>query len=152
MEYEFVLDNLNKENVNMDPFPVIDVLQKTVTPFGDGQNRLLVDITLANFSLTQLDVRIPQISLYYFQKDQLYSGGVEQAAAESLTIVGPLIGLRSTLPANPPDIRDGFSAAGWQSSRWIVPAVGYAALVILLAWLRVGGSCVRPGAEKQERS
>ena len=38
-DYEFVLDNLNKENVNMDPFPVIDV-QKTVTPYGNNQNRL----------------------------------------------------------------------------------------------------------------
>jgi hypothetical protein len=132
-DYEFVLDNLNKENVNMDPFPVIDV-QKTVTPYGANQSRLVVDMTLANFSLIQTDARIPQISLYYFRRDQ-HTGGAEQAAAESLAIVGPTIALRSTLPANPPDIRDAISTVGWPSSRWVVPAVGYTALALLLAWL-----------------
>jgi hypothetical protein len=132
-QYEFVLDNLNKENVNMDPFPVIDVA-KAVTPLGNNRNRLVVDITLASFSLTQTDARIPQLSLYYFRRDQ-YAGGPEQAAAESLTVVGPTIGLRSTLPPMPADIRDSVTVAGWESSRWIVPAIGYAALAILLAWL-----------------
>ena len=132
-DYEFVLDNLNKENVNMDPFPVIDV-QKTVTPYANSQNRLVVDITLANFTLVQTDARVPQLTLYYFRRDQ-HTGGAEQAAAESLAVVGPMIALRSALPANPPDIRDAVSMVGWQSSRWIVPAVGYAALALLLAGL-----------------
>ncbi len=132
-DYEFVLDNLNKETVNMDPFPVIDV-QKTVTPYGNNQSRLVVDITLANFSLMQVDARVPQLTLYYFRRDQ-HTGGAEQAAAESLAVVGPVIALRSTLPANPPDIRDAVSTVGWQSSRWVVPAIGYAALALLLAGL-----------------
>src|SRR5580700_6612068 len=63
-QYEFVLDNLNQENVNMDPFSVIDVT-KTVTPLGDNKSRLVVDITMASFALVQADARIPQISLYY---------------------------------------------------------------------------------------
>lgn len=132
-DYEFVLDNLNKENVNMDPFPVIDV-QKTVTPYANNQNRLVVDITLANFSLVQTDARVPQLTLYYFRRDQ-HTGGAEQAAAESLSVIGPMIALRSALPANPPDIRDSMRTVGWQGSRWIVPAVGYAALALLLAGL-----------------
>lgn len=132
-DFEFVLDNLNKDNVNMDPFPVIDV-QKTVTPYGNNRSRLVVDMTLANLSLAQVDAKIPQITLYYFRRDQR-TGGAEQAAAESLSIVGPMIALRSMLPANPTDIRDGITTAGWQSSRWIVPALGYAALALLLGWL-----------------
>jgi hypothetical protein len=132
-QYEFVLDNLNQQNVNMDPFPVIDVA-KTVTPLGNGKNRLLLDITLSSFALTQTDARIPQLSLYYFQHDQ-HAGGPEQAAAESLTVLGPTIGLRSTLPPMPADIRDSVSVTGWERARWIVPAVGYITLAILLAWL-----------------
>jgi len=132
-DYEFVLDNLNKENVNMDPFPVIDV-QRTVTPYGPNRSRLVVDITLANFTLVQTDARLPQLTLYYFRRDQ-HTGGAEQAAAESLAVVGPMIALRSTLPANPPDLRDAVSMVGWQGSRWIVPTVGYAALALLLAGL-----------------
>jgi hypothetical protein len=132
-QYEFVLDNLNQQNVNMDPFPVIDVA-KTVTPLGNNRNRLVVDVTLASFGLTQTDARIPQLSLYYFRRDQ-HAGGPEQAAAESLTVVGPTIGLRSTLPPMPADIRDSVSVMGWESSRWIVPAIGYLSLAILLAWL-----------------
>lgn len=132
-DYEFVLDNLNKENVNMDPFPVIDV-QKTVTPYASNQSRLVVDITLANFSLVQTDARVPQLTLYYFRRDQ-HTGGAEQAAAESLAVVGPMIALRSALPANPPDMRDSMSMVGWQSSRWVVPVVGYTALALLLAGL-----------------
>jgi len=132
-QYEFVLDNLNQQNVNMDPFPVIEVA-KTVTPLGNNRNRLVVDITLASFGLTQTDARIPQLSLYYFRRDQ-HAGGPEQAAAESLTVVGPTIGLRSTLPPMPADIRDSVAVTGWEGSRWIVPAIGYVTLAILLAWL-----------------
>jgi len=132
-QYEFVLDNLNQANVNMDPFPVIDVA-KTVTPLGNNRNRLVVDITLASFALTQTDARIPQLSLYYFRRDQ-HAGGPEQAAAESLTVVGPTIGLRSTLPPMPADIRDSITVTGWERSRWVVPAIGYAALAFFLGWL-----------------
>ncbi len=132
-QYEFVLDNLNQENVNMDPFSVIDVT-KTVTPLGDNRSRLVVDITMASFALVQADARIPQISLYYFRRDQ-HAGGPEQAAAESLTVLGPTIGLRSTLPPMPGDIRDSIAVTDWARSRWVVPAIGYIALVILLAWL-----------------
>ena len=71
----------------MDPFPVIDVA-KTVTPLGNNRNRLVVDVTLASFGLTQTDARIPQLSLYYFRRDQ-HAGGPEQAAAESLTVLAP---------------------------------------------------------------
>lgn len=132
-QYEFVLDNLNQQNVNMDPFPVIDVA-KTVTPLGGNKNRLVVDITLASFALTQTDARIPQLSLYYFRRDQ-HAGGPEQAAAESLTVVGPTIGLRSTLPPMPADIRDSLTVTGWERSRWVAPAIGYITLAILLGWL-----------------
>ncbi len=132
-EFEFVLDNLGKENVNMDPFPVIDVTKETRTLSND-KKRLLVDITLANFSLNQAEARIPQMTLYYFRRDQ-HTSGAEQAAAKGLTVAGPMIGLRSTLPPNPADIRDSATVVGWARSRWVVPIAGFTALACLLAWL-----------------
>jgi hypothetical protein len=132
-EFEFVLDNLSKEDVNMDPFTVVDVTRKTA-PLLNNKTRLVVDIALANFSLNQTDSRIPQLSLYYFRRDQRTTTP-EQAAAESLTVPGPMIGLRSTLTPNPAGLRDSATVIGWKSSRWVVPAVGFTALALLLAWL-----------------
>ena len=132
-EFEFVLDNLSKDDVNMDPFTVVDVAKKTA-PLINNKTRLVVDITLANFSLNQTEARIPQISLYYFRRDQRTSSA-EQAAAESLTVPGPTIGLRTTLPPNPAGLRDSAVVIGWQRSHWVVPAAGVVALALLVAWL-----------------
>ena len=132
-QFEFVLDNLTKDDVNMDPFTVVGVARKTA-PLLNNKTRLVVDITLANFSLNQADARIPQLSLYYFRRDQRVATS-EQAAAESLTVPGPFIGLRSTLTPNPAGLRDSATVLAWKSSRWIVPAVGFAAFALLLAWL-----------------
>src|SRR5215510_11777073 len=46
--YEFVLDNLTKEAVNMDPFQVMNVASTLVAQKNGGQ-KLFVDLTLANF-------------------------------------------------------------------------------------------------------
>ena len=132
-EFEFVLDNLSKEDVNMDLFTVVGVTKRTA-PLINNRTLLVVDITLANFSLNQTEARIPQLSLYYFRRDQRTTTA-EQAAAESLTVPGPTIGLRSTLPPNPAGLRDSANVVGWQRSRWVVPAVGLAALALLAAWL-----------------
>jgi hypothetical protein len=132
-EFEFVLDNLNKEDVNMDPFTVVNVAKKT-TPLSNNKTRLLLDITLANYSLNQTEAHIPQLSLYYFRRDQ-HTTSAEQAAAESLMVSGPSIGLRSTLPPNPADIRDSTAVIRWERLRWVVPAVSLVALTLLIAWL-----------------
>jgi hypothetical protein len=132
-EFEFVVDNLNKEDVNLDPFSVIDVTKKMI-PLIHNRKRLLLEITLANFSLNQTDARIPQLSLYYFRRDE-HTSSAEQAAAESLTVPGPTIGLRSTLPSNPGDIRDSAMEVGWERSRWVVPAIGLVALVLWVSWM-----------------
>src|SRR2546422_8961479 len=77
-EYEFVLDNLNKETVNMDPFQVIDVSKNLVVQKNSSQ-KLFVDLTLANFSTGQPSMQIPQFTLFYFRKANK-TAGVDQAA------------------------------------------------------------------------
>src|SRR5260370_22372780 len=88
----------------MDPFQVIDV-SKNVIVQKDSSRKLFVDLTLANFGTGQTSMQIPQFTLYYFRQcDKTLTA--DQAAAEGLTLPGPTIGIRTTLPSQPDDIRD----------------------------------------------
>ena len=127
-DYEFVLENLTKETVNMDPFQVVDVTKNVVLQKNNGR-KLFVDLTLANFS-TGESAQLPQFTLYYFEKSKTAS--VDQAAAESLTVPGPVIGIRSTLLPKPTDIRDAVTLNSWNHPRWIFPAVAWACGLILV--------------------
>lgn len=127
---EFVLENLNKETLTMDPLRVIDVAYSSVA-LKNGQMRLFVDITLTSFAVGAPQQQIPQLTLFYFRKDSTTTG-VEQAAAESLTVPGPLLALRSTLPPDPSDLRDAVTVSRWAQSRWVVAGIGWVALVILV--------------------
>ena len=128
-DYEFVLDNLSQESVNMDPFEVIDVETNLVV--NSTGRRLFVDLTLANFETLQGRMDIPQFTLFYFRTEN-NTVGVDQAAAESLTIPGPAIGIRSTLEPNPVDIRDAVTVIGWDRSRWAFPALGWICGAVLV--------------------
>jgi hypothetical protein len=131
-DYEFVLDNLARDTVNMDPFQVIDVSRNLVVQ-KDSSRKLFVDVTLANFGTGQTR-QIPQFTLYYFRKGNK-SLSVDQADAESLTIPGPVIGIRSTLPSEPEDIRDAITLNSWESSRWVFPALAWVCGAVLLVGL-----------------
>jgi len=132
-DYDFVLDNLTRETVNMDPFQVIDVSKNLVVQKNTGQ-KLFVDLTLANFSTGQTSMQIPQFTLYYFLKVNK-AVSVDQAAAESLTIPGPAIGIRSTLPSQPEDIRDAVTLNSWNHNRWVFPALAWVCGTILVLGL-----------------
>jgi hypothetical protein len=132
-QYEFVLDNLTKETVNMEPFEVIDV-QTNLVPHGDG-SRLFVDLTLASFDTEKNSIQVPQFTLFYFKKDDTTTTA-EQAAAESLTIPATPLGNRSTMADDPKDIRDAVTVTAWERSRWLVPALGW----LTGAFLIVGSS------------
>ena len=129
--YEFVMENLNKDNINMDPFQVMDVDWHTDS-LKDGSTRLFLDITLVSFATGQESEQIPQITLFYFRRDRP-AVGVEEAAAESLTVPGPVVGLRTTLPPDPSDIRDDMAVARWPGSRWVLGYAGWICLIFLLA-------------------
>ena len=129
-DYEFVLDNLTKETVNMDPFQVIDVGKSLVVQKNSGQ-KLFVDLTLANFTTGQTSMQIPQFTLYYFRKGNK-TVSVDQAAAESLSVPGPVIGIRSTLPSEPEDIRDAVTLNSWNHNRWVFALVAWGCGAILV--------------------
>lgn len=131
--FEFVLDTLSKETVNMDPFQVVDVGKKTVTLKNNSQ-RLYLDLTLTTFTTGKVSEQIPQMTLFYFKRER----GVlrpQEAAAESLTVPGPVLGLRSTLPPGANDIRDPISVSSWPRLRWVLPVAGAFSLFLLVAGL-----------------
>ena len=129
-DYEFVLDNLTKETVNMEPFQVIDVGKNLVIQKNSAR-RLFVDLTLANFATGQTSMQIPQFTLYYFRKSDR-TVTADQAAAESLSVPGPTIGIRSTLPAEPEDIRDAVTLNSWNHTRWIFATFAWLCGAILV--------------------
>jgi len=128
---QFVLENLNKETINMEPLRVVDATSNS-TPLKNGNTRLIVDLTLVTFTVGEPEQQLPQITLFYFRKDA-GSVGVEEAAAESLTVQGPKIGLRSTLPPEAADLRDAVTVTAWAPSRWVVAGIGWVALIALIA-------------------
>jgi hypothetical protein len=129
--YEFVLDNLTKDTVNMDPFQVLDVRANPAVR-DDGARRLFVDMTLANFTIGKATMEIPQYTLYYFRKDN-QNAGADQATAESLTVPATLIETRSTLPEKPSDIRDAVTVNSWERSRGLLPALAWLSFAVLIA-------------------
>ena len=137
---QFVMENLNTDTINLEPFRVMNVASSAV-PLQDSRERLFVDVTLAAFATAVPELAIPQLTLFYFKKDAAPTGTVnEGAAAESVTIPGPVIALRSTLPRGASDLRDAVTVTGWARNRWIVAAVGWTALGLLVvgvAWQAV---------------
>jgi hypothetical protein len=132
---QFILDNLNRDTINLDPLRVVNVTTSTMA-LRDGNARLVVDLTLASFVTGVADLQIPQLSLFYFRREGATASTTsEGAAAESLTIPGPVIAVRSTLPPRASELRDAVTVSGWPRNRWIVSAVGWSALVLLLAGL-----------------
>jgi len=131
--YEFVLDTLTKETVNMDPFQVVDVTKETVSQ-KNGDQRLYLDIVLTTFATGEDMEQIPQMTLFYFKRE----AGVlraDEAAAESLTVPGPVLALRSTLPPDANDIRDPVTVSTWPQSRWLLAGAGTFSLILLITGL-----------------
>ena len=131
---QFVLENLNPENIQMEPLRVMAASSQSYT-LKNGNNRLFVDITLTNYATGINQLQIPQLTLFYFREEGAGAAANAQAEgrpAESLTVDGPVIGVRSTLPPQPEDLRDAVTVNGWGENRWVVAGVGWLALIVLV--------------------
>jgi hypothetical protein len=133
---QFILEDLNEETISLDPLRILNVESSTMS-LKNGNERLVLDLTLAHFTTGVDELQIPQLSLFYFQTDESASAITgDGTAAESLTIPGPILGVRSTLSGSE-DLRDAVTVSSWPRARWIVVGVGWFALVLLIggvAW------------------
>jgi hypothetical protein len=136
-DIQFILENVNAETITLDPLRVVDVEFSTV-PLKNGNERLFMDLTLAHLTPGLMQVKIPQLTLFYFRREGAAAPATsEGAAAEGFTIEGPVISARSTLPPGQSDLRDAVTVTGWPRSRWIAAGIGWCALVLLVggvAW------------------
>jgi hypothetical protein len=130
---QFILDNISRDTINLDPLRVVAATASTMA-VSNGRQRLVVDLTLATLATGVDELQIPQLSLFYFRREgTAASAPSANAAAESLTIPGPVLAVRSTLPPRASALRDAVTVSGWPRSRWIVAGVGWSAMVLLLA-------------------
>ena len=149
---QFILENVNKDTINLDPFRVVNVTSSTMR-MKDGNERLVVDLTLAAFVTGTSEIPIPQISLFYFRGEGTTAAAAnasEGAAAESLTVVGPTIGVRSTLPPKATQLRDSVTVTPWPRSRWAVAIVGWSALALLAIGLVWEGAQLLRGRRRRK--
>lgn len=139
---QFVVESLNRDSIDLDPLRVINVVSST-TPLHDGRQRLLVDLTLTYLTAGATEVQIPQLSLFYFRRDGAAAPS-EGAAAESVTIPGPVVAIRSTLVGDV-ELRDAATVSPWPQRRRYVAWAGWAALFLLI------GGGVWEGAQMMRR-
>ena len=136
---QFILENINKDTVNLDPLRVVSATASTM-PLTNGKERLSVDLVLSGFVTGAPELQIPQLTLFYFRKEgAVAAAGSEGAAAQSLTIPGPVVGVRSTLSTKADVLRDAVTVTAWPRGRWVVAAVGWSAGALLVVGLAVEG-------------
>lgn len=146
---QFILENVNEETITLDPLRVVDVAFSTI-PLKNGNERLIVDLTLAHLTPGVTEIRIPQVTLFYFRQEGAAAAVArEGAAAEGLTIPGPVIAARSTLLPGPSELRDAVTVTGWPRARWIVAGAGWCALVLLVGGVAWEGARLIRRRERQ---
>jgi hypothetical protein len=116
-------------------------VRTNVSQLKDSRNRLFFDVAMASYTTGQPTEQIPQYTLFYFRRG-VSTGGAAEQAAESLVVPGPVIGLRSTLPPNPQEIRDAVTVNGWARSRWAVAGAGYFCLFVLIVGVGWEGATI----------
>lgn len=131
---EVVVDNLRKENLNLAPFVVRDVV---VRQNAAGADKHLTEIILllTTYESGQAELKIPSFPLYYFMRQSALRPARENAA-ESVPVPITKIGLRSTLTADSLRPRDGREIRTVTTPRWLIPmALGFAGILCLAGQL-----------------
>lgn len=126
-EIEFVLDNLRKEEMSLEPFEVLS-LRSQVRGLAGGKRLLELVLELTSFETGVEELEVPSFNLYYFRRGE--GSGDGESEAQTLTVPPMKIGLRSTLLAGSRAIRELELEAGLVRSGWQWPGlVGVLGLV-----------------------
>ncbi len=111
---EFVLDNLRREDLNLEPFQVLR-LESRVRSLAGGKRLLELVLELTSFETGAEELQVPSFNLYYFGRgDGKREGELE---TQSLTVPPLKVGLRSTLVGESRAIRElevAGAQTGWQ--------------------------------------
>ncbi|MBI4481294.1 MAG: hypothetical protein HY652_00245 [Acidobacteria bacterium] len=133
-DVQFVLDNLNKESLRLEPFRVLD-LSFSDQPVGE-RSVLTLSLRVASFEIANPEPSIPAFNLYYFRKSARLGSSTE-VPAELLTIPPAPIGFRSTLVGEGRAIRDWFRVLDIRQLAWLPTLLGNVFLAAVFLWVGV---------------
>jgi hypothetical protein len=135
---EFVSDHLKKEEMNLQPFELLDV-RNTTGALPNGRKFFEVKLLLTIYDVGRTEAVVPSFNLFYFRQGKAQSK--DDSPAEILTVPTLTVGLRSTLADPAGRIRDYKDVLPIPTVGWVLPEIlgwcGLAAIAICIAWLAV---------------
>ncbi len=149
-DVEFVQDHVRKDQLSLEPFEILDA----GTAAGDlpgGRKFFEVKLLLTTYDAVHPDATVPSFNLFYFRHSEA-ANSKDTAPAETLSVPGVKIGLRSTMVDLPGTIRDDEPPLPLSGVDWILPAVlGWCGLLGVIAYgSSLGLKWVRSGFWKQK--
>ena len=146
---EFIRDHLKKEEMNLQPFEILDV-SSTTGSLSQGRKFLEVRLRLTIYDVSHAEVAVPSFNLFYFRQGQAQSK--EDSPAETLAVPALPVALRSTVVDSSAGIRDYKEVLPIRPAAWLLPMIagwcGLAVIVGYAAWLAV--LQIRSGFWKQK--
>jgi hypothetical protein len=119
---EFVLDHLKKEEMNLQPFELLDVS----TASGQlpmGRRFFEVHLRLTIYDTGHADAVIPSFNLFYFRQGQAAGKAKDDTPAEILPVPPFPVGIRSTLTDTTTGIRDQKDPLPIRMRTWLWPGL-----------------------------
>jgi len=147
---EFVRDHLKKEDLNLQPFEVIDAATTTGDLAG-GSRYLELQLLLTTYAVSAPEISIPPITLFYFR--QARTGTTEDVPADTLLVPAFKMAVRNTVVDASTGIRDRrppLAIHPWASRvpGWL-GICGLGATILYLGWLASAQLRSRPWRSRQ---
>lgn len=147
---EFVADHLKKEDLNLQPFEVIEASTSTGTAAG-GARFLELKLLLTTYAVNAPEVSIPPITLFYFRHAR--TGAKEDVPAETLIVPAFKLAVRNTVVDLSTGIRDRRPPLPILPGMFWIPAAlgfcGLAAGLLYLVWRASAELRSRPWQRRQ---
>lgn len=135
---EFVRDHLKKEEMNLQPFELLEVTSAAGS-LAQGRKFLEVRLLVTIYDVSHTEATLPAFNLFYFR--QAKAQAKDDSPAEMLTVPPLTIGLRSTVVDPAAGIRDHKDVLGVRTANWLLPQIlglcGLAVIAVYVAWLAV---------------
>lgn len=109
-DIEIIRDNLKKENLNLDPFTILDL--RFESQESESSSSLDIILLLTTKERNNPEPAIPPINLYYATRHRGSLGKGTELETHTLIVPEKKIGFRTTLTSESKDIRDTTQLAG----------------------------------------
>ena len=128
-ELEFVSDHLKKDELNLQPFEVLDSATETGTLPG-GLKYFELRLQLTTYAVNSPEIAIPPITLFYINKSRTQNK--EETPAEALHVPALPMAVRNTVVDASSGIRDRKPPLPLNRMAWLIPLLlGLAGLTVL---------------------